>query len=231
MATEDGSHELHEIGEAIVGLETSVAVVDESIVDDGDTIELLKESNATVSADVDEGRATSSSSVRPDTGDGGSALPEPNRCKRAVNLAALMFFATIGGFLFGYGTAIVSGAMILVDEAFDLSHLWHELIVSVAIGVAAVATIIGGVLADALGRKPVLIVSSVIFTVGTVLAAAAPVKEVLLVGRVVLGLSIGGWSSCRSHASHMQLGVWFACVLGTNCTCIIPRMSQVCMYP
>ena len=188
MAIEGDSYELHEMGESSEGLEMSATVVDQSLVNDGETIDLLKESNADGEAD-----GVTISNEQLDTGNEASLPSELGKCKRTVNLAALMFFATIGGFLFGYGTGIVSGAMILVDEAFNLSLLWHELIVSVAIGVAAVAAIIGGVLADTLGRKLVLIISSVIFTVGTILMAAAPMKEVLLAGRVVVGLAIGGW--------------------------------------
>ena len=188
---EEDSYELHEIRDPGVGLAMSATVVDKSLVNDGETIHLLKESTAALSdGEADD---ANNSNVQPNAGGEDSHPSEPGKCKRAVNLAALTFFAAIGGCLFGYDTGVVSGAMILVDEAFDLSHLWHELIVSVTVGAAAVAAIIGGVLADAFGRKPVLIISSVIFTAGAVLMAAAPVKEVLLVGRVVVGLGIGEW--------------------------------------
>ena len=198
---EDDSYELQEIREPTVEVEMSATVVDKSLVNDGETIHLLKESNAALSDG--EGDGGTKSNAHPDTGTHDSPLPEAGKWKRAVNLAALAFFAAIGGCLFGYDTGVVSGAMILVDEAFNLSHLWHELIVSVTVGAAAVAAIIGGVLSDVLGRKPVLIISSVVFTAGAVLMAAAPMKEVLLAGRVVVGLGIGGWRMV--HASHLQV--------------------------
>lgn len=200
---EEYSYELQEIREPTVEVEMSATVVDKSLVNDGETIHLLKESSATLSDSEVDG--VTLSNAQPDTGTEGSPPPEAGKWKRAVNLAALTFFAAIGGCLFGYDTGVVSGAMILVDEAFDLSHLWHELIVSVTVGAAAVAAIIGGVLSDVLGRKPVLIISSVIFTAGAVLMAAAPMKEVLLAGRVIVGLGIGEWTgTCKSHASHMM---------------------------
>ena len=198
---EDESYELQEIRKPTVEVEMSATVVDKSLVNDGETIHLLKESNAALS-DC-EGDGVTKSNARPDTGTEDSPPPEAGKWKRAVNLAALTFFSAIGGCLFGYDTGVVSGAMILVDEAFKLSHLWHELIVSVTVGAAAVAAIIGGVLSDVLGRKPVLIISSVIFTAGAVLMAAAPMKEVLLAGRVVVGLGIGGWRMV--HASYVQV--------------------------
>lgn len=42
----------------------------------------------------------------------------------------LTFFAALGGFLFGYDTGVISGAMILLRNSFSLSSVWQELIVS-----------------------------------------------------------------------------------------------------
>ena len=46
--------------------------------------------------------------------------------------------------MFGYDTGVVSGAMIKVDDKFHLSEFYHELVVAVAIGAAAVAAAIAG---------------------------------------------------------------------------------------
>ncbi|EDO46902.1 predicted protein [Nematostella vectensis] len=106
----------------------------------------------------------------------------------------LTFFAAIGGFLFGYDTGVVSGAMILISEVFHLSDFWHELIVSGTIGTAIVGAVLGGILNDSLGRKPVLVLCSGVFTAGAVVMGVAGTKHVLLVGRLVIGLGIGGAS-------------------------------------
>ena len=106
-------------------------------------------------------------------------------------LITLTFFSALGSLLFGYGTGIVSGAMIKVNEVFNLSNFWHGLIVSVTVGAAAVASLIGGPFSELLGRKIVLISSSVVFTVGSILLSASGAKEVLLVGRIVVGLAVG----------------------------------------
>ena len=42
-----------------------------------------------------------------------------------------------------------------------------------------------------LGRKPVLMLASLVFTAGAAVMGAAQVKEMLLVGRIVIGLGIG----------------------------------------
>jgi len=106
-------------------------------------------------------------------------------------LAALTCISAIGGALFGYDTGVVSGAMILIDDRFGLNNLWHELIVSVTIGAAAVSALMSGVLNDLIGRKKVMMLAATVFTVGAVVMGVAGSKEVLLVGRVIVGLGIG----------------------------------------
>ena len=103
----------------------------------------------------------------------------------------LAVFAAIGGFLFGYDTGVISGAMIQLRVRFNLNTVWQELIVSVTIGAAAVASLAGVFLNDRLGRRPVIIIASSVFTVGAVVLAVAPSKEVLLIGRAIVGLGVG----------------------------------------
>lgn len=106
-------------------------------------------------------------------------------------LIALTCISAIGGALFGYDTGVVSGAMILIDERFDLDHYWHEMIVSITVAAAAVSALASGVLNDWLGRKKVMLLAAVVFTVGAVVMGIANSKEVLLVGRMIVGLGIG----------------------------------------
>ena len=97
----------------------------------------------------------------------------------------------VGGFLFGYDTGVVSGAMLKVDSHFHLDSFWHELIVSVTIGAAAISAALAGPLTEWFGRKPALLLASLIFTVGAIVMGVASDKYVLLIGRVIIGLGIG----------------------------------------
>ena len=108
---------------------------------------------------------------------------------RFVYLAA--GFAALGGLLFGYDTGVISGAVIFIKKDFALSTFPQELVVSMVLAGATVGALSGGKLADRFGRRPILLVTSVIFVAGAILCAAAPSLTMLVAGRVVVGLGIG----------------------------------------
>ncbi|OPJ77740.1 hypothetical protein AV530_000051 [Patagioenas fasciata monilis] len=100
-------------------------------------------------------------------------------------------FSALGGFLFGYDTGVVSGALLLLKRELNLDALWQELLVSSTVGAAALSALAGGVLNGLCGRRPCILLASGLFTAGAGVLAAARDKETLLGGRVVVGLGIG----------------------------------------
>ncbi|XP_070803609.1 proton myo-inositol cotransporter [Pituophis catenifer annectens] len=100
-------------------------------------------------------------------------------------------FSALGGFLFGYDTGVVSGALLLLKKELRLDAAWQELLVSGTVGAAALAALLGGVLNGWWGRRACILLASLVFTAGAALLAAAPDKETLLGGRLVVGLGIG----------------------------------------
>uniref|UniRef100_A0A672QF18 Proton myo-inositol cotransporter n=1 Tax=Sinocyclocheilus grahami TaxID=75366 RepID=A0A672QF18_SINGR len=103
----------------------------------------------------------------------------------------LAFFSALGGFLFGYDTGVVSGAMLLLKREMNLSSLWQELLVSVTVGAAAVSSLAGGYLNGLFGRRVCILLASFIFSAGGIILSVAHSKEVLLCGRLTVGLGIG----------------------------------------
>ena len=103
----------------------------------------------------------------------------------------LTLFSALGGFLFGYDTGVISGAMILLRDAFALSSVWQELVVSVTIAAAAVFALVGGFCNDRVGRRPVVLLASLVFTAGALCMALAPNRSLLLLGRIIVGAGIG----------------------------------------
>lgn len=118
----------------------------------------------------------------------------------------LAFFSALGGFLFGYDTGVVSGAMLPLKKEMNLNNLWQELLVSSTVGAAAVSSLSGGYLNGWLGRRICILTASFIFSIGGLILGLAPNKEVLLVGRVTVGLGIGEFTqTLKNPLSKLSL--------------------------
>ena len=117
----------------------------------------------------------------------------------------LSFFSAIGGFLFGYDTGVVSGAMLLLKDSFKLTSFMQEVIVSVTIGFAFLFSLIGGWMNDKFGRKLTTLTASIVFTLGAGVLAAAVNVWMLVVGRAILGMGIGKVIFKSSNMSIEQL--------------------------
>lgn len=111
--------------------------------------------------------------------------------KRPLYIYVVTVLSAVGGFLFGYDTGVVSGAMILIKTQFSLSPTWQEIIVSATIAMAWLSSLLSGYLADYFGRKPVILLASFIFTAGAILMGVALDKYMLLGGRIIVGAGIG----------------------------------------
>ncbi|CAK7904606.1 myo-inositol transporter 1 [[Candida] anglica] len=106
----------------------------------------------------------------------------------------LTLVSSISGFMFGYDTGYISSA--LVNVGTDLSNKIltsgeKEFITSATSLGAFFGAIIGGILANLIGRKKVLLGSNVIFVVGTIIQVVAHTVWTMIAGRFVLGLGVG----------------------------------------
>ena len=77
----------------------------------------------------------------------------------------LAFVAAIGGLLFGYDTAVISGTIDQVTEQFGLDVIQQGWYVGCALIGSIVGVAFAGVMSDKLGRRPTMFVSAVLFTV------------------------------------------------------------------
>src|SRR6476660_7065227 len=125
----------------------------------------------------------------------GSAGPGPSTTSTGKHnrfLIKLTVISTLGGLLFGYDTGVISGALLYMKDDLGLSTTQEALVVSALLFPgAAIGALLGGKLADGLGRKGSLLVCAGLFLVGALGCAVAPNFEVMLVARVVLGLGVG----------------------------------------
>lgn len=113
----------------------------------------------------------------------------------ARRLALLVIVATFGGLLFGYDTGVINGALEPMKRDLGLTATSEGFVVSILIFGAALGALVGGWMADRIGRRRNILGLSVLFIIGTLGAASAPNWEVLAAFRAVLGLAVGGAST------------------------------------
>lgn len=99
--------------------------------------------------------------------------------------------AAIGGFLFGYDTGVISGALLYIKRDFDASSFEQEAVVSVLLLGAAAGAILSGWLADRIGRKWTKVISGSVYVVGALGCAFALNVPMLIVFRALLGFAVG----------------------------------------
>jgi major inositol transporter-like SP family MFS transporter len=128
-----------------------------------------------------------STTQRPTSNAASGGSPAPNKF-----LTKLTVISTLGGLLFGYDTGVISGALLYMNEALDMSALEEATVVSsLLFPGAAGGALVGGKLADVLGRKKTLLVCAGLFFVGALSTALAPNVPFMVVARIVLGLGVG----------------------------------------
>ncbi|XBJ17220.1 monosaccharide-sensing protein 2-like [Triticum dicoccoides] len=101
--------------------------------------------------------------------------------------------ASIGNLLQGWDNATIAGAVLYIKKEFSLETqpLIEGLIVAMSLIGATVITTFSGAVADAVGRRPLLIASSVLYFVSGLVMLWAPNVYVLLLARLIDGFGIG----------------------------------------
>src|SRR5574344_682431 len=99
-------------------------------------------------------------------------------------LYVVAIIASLGGLLSGFDTGVISGALLFINQTWNLSdYLQGFLVSSVLIG-AVIGAATNGVLADMLGRKKIIIATAIIFITGSILCALAINVYMLILSRI-----------------------------------------------
>ncbi|MBA2782131.1 MAG: sugar porter family MFS transporter [Rubrobacteraceae bacterium] len=104
------------------------------------------------------------------------------------------FFGALGGVLFGYDTGVIAGAILFINEDLGLSPFTSGLVVSSLLVGAMIGAAFAGPIADATGRRKLVLAAAIIFAVGAIGAALATSAGLLILFRFVLGLAVGAAS-------------------------------------
>ncbi len=102
--------------------------------------------------------------------------------------------AAFGGLLFGYDTAVISGAIGYLKLKFDLSPMLTGWAASSAIWGCIFGTLFAGHLSDKYGRKKVLLLSGLLFTISALGSAIPDNLTQFVIARFIGGLGVGSAS-------------------------------------
>ena len=111
-----------------------------------------------------------------------------------INLMYVFFIsivAALGGFLFGYDTAVVSGTVGFLRSYFSLTPAMVGWAVSCALIGCVLGVSIAGILSDKFGRKNVLLLSAILFFISAIGTALPKTFEQFIIFRMLGGMGIG----------------------------------------
>ena len=117
--------------------------------------------------------------------------------KTNINLPYVIFLAAtaaLGGLLFGFDIAIITGAGPFLTEHFNLNDLSLGWAFSSLLFGCALGSTVAGRLTDFYGRKKILLVVAALFAITSVGTGAAPTFALFIVARFIGGLAVGGAS-------------------------------------
>ncbi|KAL0366510.1 UNVERIFIED_CONTAM: Monosaccharide-sensing protein 2 [Sesamum radiatum] len=109
-----------------------------------------------------------------------------------MNGAALVAIAaTIGNFLQGWDNATIAGAVVYIKKELELGAAIEGLIVAMSLIGATVITTCSGTISDWIGRRPMLILSSMFYFLSGLIMLWSPNVYILLLARLLDGFGIG----------------------------------------
>lgn len=103
----------------------------------------------------------------------------------------ISFISALGGYLFGFDFAVISGALPFLRKEFVLSPLWEGFLTgSLALG-CIIGCLIAGKSADHYGRRPGLMFAAFIFAISSIGMALSNNLPLFLIMRFSAGIGVG----------------------------------------
>ncbi|SEW34788.1 MFS transporter, sugar porter (SP) family [Chitinophaga sp. YR573] len=106
-------------------------------------------------------------------------------------ILGISFISALGGYLFGFDFAVISGALPFLQQQFGLDAYWEGFATgSLALG-AIIGCLVAGTMADKYGRKKGLLLAAAIFGISSLAMALAPARDFFIAFRLVAGIGVG----------------------------------------
>ena len=99
--------------------------------------------------------------------------------------------AAIGGILFGYDTAVISGTISSVSGQFSLDTIQQGWYVGCALVGSIIGVLFAGTLSDSIGRKKTMLIAATLFCLSAIFCAASAGFVQLVCFRIIGGMGIG----------------------------------------
>jgi SP family myo-inositol transporter-like MFS transporter 13 len=103
----------------------------------------------------------------------------------------LLFVAGLGGLLYGIDIGIIAGALPYLEATSGLNAGQLSFIVAAVLAGSVISTLFSGLLADWIGRRPLMLISGMLFVISIPLIALAHGFIPLVLGRLLQGISAG----------------------------------------
>jgi len=115
---------------------------------------------------------------------------EPSVLTGRLGVAAAV--SAVAAVLYGYDTGIISGALLQIEDDFDIGSTWKQLIAASILLGAIIGALACSRLSEVRGRRGTILLIAVVFVVGAIACAFAPDKVTLSLSRILLGFAVGG---------------------------------------
>jgi sugar porter (SP) family MFS transporter len=113
---------------------------------------------------------------------------------RKTYVTKMAVIAALGGLLFGFDTAVISGGEKAIQVYFNLDGFWHGFTIAIALIGTVIGALVASKPADKYGRKIALITVAVLYTVSAIGSASSHNWTMFLIYRFIGGIGVGASS-------------------------------------
>lgn len=129
-----------------------------------------------------------------DTTRNAAGTPAAPSAKATRYVVRISLIAALGGFLFGFETAVISGAEKTIQQLWDLSSGWQGFTVASSLIGTVIGSLVAGMPAQRYGRKKVLTVIAILYLLSAIGCALTPIWLFFVTFRFLGGLAVGASS-------------------------------------